>query len=403
MMKLPAKIIKRPAYINKIRPYIRKNLIKVLTGQRRVGKSYLIFQLMEEIYQETPDANIIYINKEDLQFDFIKDANDLNSHIQSLLKSDDRNYIFIDEIQDIEGFEKALRSLLLDENNDIYITGSNAKMLSGELATYLSGRYIEFNVYSLSYPEFLLFHQIEDTDHNMNHYFKYGGLPYLINLPLNDQVFEYLKSVYSTIIFRDVLGRYNLRNSNFLERLVHFLADNIGSLFSAKKISDFLKSQQTNLSPNLIQQYAGYLCNAYIIHEVGRYDIVGKKIFEIGNKFYFENTGLRNAIIGYRINDLGKLLENVVYNHLLYMGYEVKVGVQNGQEIDFVAERTGEILYVQVALELKGETTIEREFGNLLKIQDNYPKMVVTNDHFEGNTYQGIKHFFIRDFLMLEH
>lgn len=401
-MNLPAKIIKRPVYIDKIRPYMRKNLIKVLTGQRRVGKSYLIFQLMEEISKDTPDANIIYINKEDLQFDFIKDANDLNSHIQSLLRSDDRNYIFIDEIQDIVGFEKALRSLLLDENNDIYITGSNAKMLSGELATYLSGRYIEFNVYSLSYPEFLQFHQIEDSDLNMNHYFKYGGLPYLINLPLNDQTFEYLKSVYSTIIFRDVLGRYNLRNSNFLERLVHFLADNIGSLFSAKKISDFLKSQQTNLAPNLIQQYAGYLCNAYIIHEVGRYDIVGKKIFEIGNKFYFENTGLRNAIIGYRINDLGKLLENVVYNHLQYMGYEVKVGVQNGQEIDFVAVRTGEILYVQVALELKGEATIEREFGNLLKIQDNYPKMVVTNDHFEGNTYQGIQHLFIRDFLMME-
>lgn len=401
-MKLPTKIIQRPIYISKIRPYIRKNLIKVLTGQRRVGKSYLIFQLIEEILKEEPNANIIYINKEDLQYDFIKNAGDLNEYITSKLKTDQHNYIYIDEIQDITDFEKALRSLLLDENNDIYITGSNAKMLSGELATYLSGRYIEFNVYSLSYPEFLLFHKLDNSELHMNHYFKYGGLPYLINLPLNDQAFEYLKSVYSTIIFRDVVGRYNLRNSNFLEKLVQFLADNIGSLFSAKKISDFLKSQHANLAPNQIQQYAGYLTNAYIIHEVSRYDVVGKRIFEIGSKFYFENTGIRNAIIGYRIKDMGKLLENVVYNHLLHLGYEIKVGVLNAQEIDFIAERAGELLYVQVALKLEGEATIEREFGNLLKIQDNYPKLVVTNDHFDGNTYQGIQHMHVRDFLMLD-
>ncbi len=401
-MKFPTKIIQRPVYINKVKPYIRKNLIKVLTGQRRVGKSYLIFQLVEEIRNEEPDANIIYINKEDLQFDFIKDANDLNNYIKTVLRNNKRNYIFIDEIQDIVDFEKALRSLLLDENNDIYITGSNAKMLSGELATYLSGRYIEFNVYSLSYPEFLSFHKLKDSELHMNHYFKYGGLPYLINLPLNDQAFEYLKSVYFTIIFRDVVGRYNLRNSNFLEKLVQFLADNIGSLFSAKKISDFLKSQQANLASNQIQQYAGYLTSAYIIHEVNRYDVVGKRIFEIGSKFYFENTGIRNAIIGYRIGDLGKLLENVVYNHLLYLGYEVKIGVLNAQEIDFVAEKAGEILYVQVALKLDAEATIEREFGNLLKIQDNYPKLVITNEVFDGNTYQGIQHTHIRDFLMRE-
>lgn len=403
MMKFPTKIIHRPVYISKVKPYIGKNLIKVLTGQRRVGKSYLIFQLIEDILKEEPNANIIYINKEDLQFDFVKDANDLNAYIKTLLRNNGRNYIFIDEIQDIIDFEKALRSLLLDENNDIYITGSNAKMLSGELATYLSGRYIEFNVYSLSYPEFLSFHKLKDSELHMNQYFKYGGLPYLINLPLTDQAFEYLKSVYSTIIFRDVVSRYNLRNSNFLEKLVQFLADNIGSLFSAKKISDFLKSQQANLAPNQIQQYAGYLTSAYIIHEVGRYDVVGKKIFEIGSKFYFENTGIRNAIIGYRVGDLAKLLENVVYNHLLYLGYEVKVGVWNAQEIDFIAERVGELLYVQVALKLDAEATIEREFGNLLKIQDNYPKLVITNDQFDGNTYQGIKHMHIREFLMLEH
>lgn len=310
-----------------------------------------------------------------------------------------RNYIFIDEIQDISEFEKALRSLLLDTNNDIYITGSNAKMLSGELATYLSGRYIECNVYSLSYTEFLSFHNIPDEDDSLELYIKFGGLPYLINLPLTDQAFEYIYSVYSTIVYRDVVSRYNLRNSGFLEKLVLFLADNIGSLFSAKKISDFLKSQNTRIAPNQIQQLSTYLANAYIIHEVSRYDIAGRRIFEIGNKFYFENTGIRNVVVGYSLKDRGKLLENVVYNHLVYSGYDVKVGSFHAQEIDFVCEKNNERLYVQVALRLDEKATIDSEFGNLLNIKDNYPKIVVTGDRFEGNTYEGIKHLFIRDFL----
>ena len=292
--------------------------------------------------------------------------------------------------------------MLLDEGNDIYITGSNAKMLSGELATYLSGRYIECNVYSLSYTEFLSFHSLADDDDSLELYMKYGGLPYLINLPLTDQVFEYIYSVYSTIVYRDVVSRYNLRNSQFLEKLILFLADNIGSLFSAKKISDFLKSQNTRIAPNQIQQLSTYLANAYIIHEVSRYDIVGKRIFEIGNKFYFENTGIRNVITGYLLKDKGKLLENVVYNHLLFLGYDVKVGVVNAQEIDFVCQRKNELLYIQVALRVDEPATMEREFGNLLKIRDNYPKMVITGQRFDGNTHDGIRHMYIRDFLKLD-
>jgi predicted AAA+ superfamily ATPase len=379
-----------------------KNLIKVLSGQRRVGKSYLLFQIIHLIRQEDKDANIIYINKEDLKFDFIRSANDLNQYIQSQSKEGVRNCIFIDEIQDIADFEKALRSLLLDESNDIYITGSNAKMLSGELATYLSGRYINCNVYSLSYTEFLVFHDLEDSDSSLEQYIKFGGLPYLINLPLSDQVFEYINSVYLTIIYRDVVSRYKLRNTQFLEKLVLFLADNIGNIFSAKSISDFLKSQHTNIAPNQVQQYSAYLVNANIVHEVNRYDLVGRRIFEIGSKFYFENTGIRNIIRGYSLKDRGKLLENIVCNHLLYIGYDVKTGAFNAQEIDFVCERGGERLYVQVTLRLDEQTTIDREFGNLLNIQDNYPKIVVSGDHFQGNTYEGIRHMFIRDFLKLE-
>lgn len=400
-MKIPDTIKPRDVYIERIRPFIGKSLIKVFSGQRRVGKSYLLFQLMQVIRRENKNANFIYINKEDIQFDFIRHANDLNEYITTLLKKDVRNYIFIDEIQDISEFEKALRSLLLDDNNDIYVTGSNAKVLSGELATYLSGRFIECNVYSLSYAEFLLFHSIPDDDNSLELYIRFGGLPYLIHLPLTDQVFEYISSVYSTIVYRDVVSRYNIRSTHFLEKLVQFLADNIGSLFSAKKIGDFLKSQNIRIAPNQVQQLSAYLTNAYIIHEVSRYDIAGRRIFEIGHKFYFENTGIRNVITGYSLKDRGKLLENVVYNHLVYSGYDVKVGAMNAQEIDFVCERNNERLYVQVALRLDEKTTIEREFGNLLRIKDNYPKMVVTGDRFEGNTYEGIRHVFIRDFLKL--
>lgn len=218
--------------------------IKVLTGQRRVGKSYLLFQLMEQILTEDSDAHIIYINREDLFFDFMKSSKELNDYVLENSRKDGRNYIFIDEIQDIVDFEKVLRSLLPDERNDIYITGSNARMLSGELATFLSGRYIEFKVYSLSYPEFLHFHELDNNDRSFDLYARYGGLPYLINLQLTDEVAgKYLKSIYSTIVFRDVVSRYNLRNTVFLERLVRFLAGNTGCLFSAKNISDYLKSQ----------------------------------------------------------------------------------------------------------------------------------------------------------------
>jgi hypothetical protein len=399
-INIPKELKRRDAYINRIQPFINKNLIKVLTGQRRVGKSYLLFQLMQVIEQLDANANLIYINKEDLNFDFIRNAQDLNNYVLSLSVDTRKNYIFIDEIQDIVEFEKALRSLLLNENNDIYITGSNANMLSGELATYLSGRYIEFNIMSLSYPEFLVFHQIENSEENLNNYFLYGGLPYLINLPLNNQVFEYLKSIYSTIVYRDVVSRYNIRNTILLEKLIVFLADNIGNLFSAKRISDFLKSQQTNTSPNQIQLHTEQLANSFLVHKVSRFDIKGRRIFEVGEKYYFENLGIRNILIGYRPDDLGKILENAVFNHLMYKGWEVKVGVFDSNEIDFVCRKNGETMYIQVALRLDEPKTIEREFGNLLRIKDNYPKIVITNDQFYGNTYQGVQHIYIRDFLM---
>ena len=399
-MKLPQTLINREVYIRRIQPFMRKSIAKVLIGQRRVGKSFLLFQLMDKVQQEELDANIIYLNFEDFAFNQIRTAEDMYAYISSRLLEGKYNYIFIDEIQEIAHFEKVVRSLLLDPFNDVYITGSNAKMLSGELATYLSGRYVEFKIYSLSYLEFLQFHRLENTRQSLDLYSRYGGLPYLINLPLTDEVVnEYLKSVYSTIVFRDVVSRYNLRNIDFLEKLIRFLAENIGSLFSAKNISDHLKSQHTAISVTQIQNYTHYLSNAFLIHRVERYDLVGKRVFEIGEKYYFENLGIRNIVIGYRITDRAKLLENLVYNHLLYLGYEVRIGYIGDKEIDFIGEKSNEKIYVQVALQINNETTAQREFGNLLKIPDNYLKIVVTDEAFQGNTYEGIRHYSILDFL----
>ncbi|STY99776.1 Uncharacterised protein [Moraxella lacunata] len=385
-------LIFRKQYLDKIMPFMGKKLIKVITGQRRVGKSYLLFQLIEKIKQSDSTAHIIYINKEDLQFSHIKTAQDLADFVLANKKAGVKNHIFIDEIQEITNFEQALRSLLLDDDLDLYCTGSNAQLPSTDIAGTLSGRAIEIQVYALSYFEFLEFMQLDNNPKSLNLYFKYGGLPFLKELPLQDDViFEYLKNIYSTIVVRDIVNRYNIRNGLFLEQLTQFLADNIGNLFSTKKISDFLKSQKINISNIQVQNYAEYLSNAFLIHKVNRYDIEGKRIFEIGEKYYFEDLGIRNALIGYRISDRAKILENMVFHHLKIAGFDIKIGGLNSQEIDFVADKNGERIYVQVALMIDSDKTAEREFGNLLKIADNYPKYVVTLDEFDGNSINGIK------------
>ena len=285
MFKIPKNINNRNAYLDRVKPFIGKNIIKVFTGQRRVGKSYLLFQVMQFL-QKDSSVSILYINKEDLAFTFIKTAEDLNQYIQENKSKTEKTYVFIDEIQDIVHFEDALRSLLLDENLDLYCTGSNAQLLSSDIAGHLSGRFIEITVYSLAYSEFLDFHELKTSAESVEKYMKYGGLPYLKHLPLEDTVvFEYLKNIYNTIVYRDIINRFSVRNVPFLEQLVLFLAGNIGSIFSAKKISDFLKSQKTNMPTNQVQIYSHYLVSAFLIHRVARYDMIGKRIFEIGEKF----------------------------------------------------------------------------------------------------------------------
>jgi predicted AAA+ superfamily ATPase len=274
-------------------------------------------------------------------------------------------------------------------------------MLSSDIAGHLSGRFIEINVQSLSYAEFLDFHKLQEAPLTLELYMKFEGLPYLKNLPLEDEVvFEYLKNIYSTIVYRDIINRYAIRNVSFLEKLVHFMCSTTGSLFSNKKISDFLKSQKTNMPPNQVQLYVNYLVNAFLIHKVARYDLIGKRLFEIGDKYYFENLGIRNALWGYRLEDRGKIIENLVYNELLFKGYQVQVGVIGTQEIDFIAQKNTEKWYIQVALALTEEKTLEREFGNLLKIQDNYRKTVVTLDTYQGASYKGIEVLNVRSFCL---
>jgi predicted AAA+ superfamily ATPase len=402
-MRLPKNLLYRERYIKRIEPFVDTNLIKVLVGQRRVGKSYLLYQIIKMVRSKNPDANIIYLSMEDFSYSFIKSAKDLNDYIVNRLILDESNYVLIDEVQEIPNFEKVLRSLLIKDNVDVYVTGSNAKMLSSEIATMLSGRYIEFPVFSLSYQEFLKFNGIKDSDDNLSKYLKFGGMPYLLNLALRDDAtFEYLRNLYSTIIYKDVVARYQIRNIAFLEKLVSFLADNVGSLFSANKISDFLKSQKINISSIQIQNYLEHLCNAFIIKRAKRMDIFGKKVFEVGDKFYFENLGIRHAIVGYKAKDIAKIIENVVCNHLLYLGYDIKVGKLNDKEIDFVCEKDKLKLYVQVCYKFNNENTIKREFENLKMIKDNYPKLVVSMDKFMGKDYEGIRHVYLRDFLKME-
>lgn len=393
-------IIPRPHYIEKIRPFINKRVIKVLTGQRRVGKSYILKSIEEEIRTSDPEANFITINLEDFAFSYINDATALNEEIANRLIPEKINYVFIDEIQEVEGFEKVIRSLNLHPNIDIYVTGSNSAVLSSEIASRLAGRSIEIRVHPLSYTEFLMFHRLTDSEEALDMFLQYGGLPYLRNLPFTSTWNEYLTGIVDALVYRDIVIRHSIRNNDFLRRMLIYLADNIGRIFTAKSIADYLKSQRVNGTVTSVQTYADYICDAYIINKVKRWDIGGKKYFEIGEKYYFEDLGMRNNIVGYRPMDIGSLLENAVYNKLIFDGYDVKTGIMNkGKEIDFIAERNGEREYIQVALNVNDRSTAEREFGNLAEIPDNYRKIVVTLRDSAPNTQDGISMMSLRHFL----
>lgn len=394
--------ILRQSYLNKIEHYIGKDTIIILTGQRRIGKSNIL-RLFRDKVKEDESANVIYVDKEKHEFDDIKTYKDLNAYIDERRNKDKTNYILVDEIQDIEEFEKSVRSYYEEPDIEIVITGSNSKMLSSDLSTLIGGRYKEIYIHALSYEEFMLFHQLPDTDETLAKYIQFGGLPGLLKMGLDEQdAREYQHDVYNTVLLKDVIMRNKIRNVPFLENLVRFLADNAGKIISANSIAKYMKSQGDSVTSTVIINYTKFLCDAYLIHKVNRYDIHGKKLFESNDKFYFEDHGLRNTLAGgSREGDIEKVIENIVYNHLVRLGYEVTVGQLQAGEIDFVCKKPeGQRVYVQASYIIADDATREREFGNLRSIKDNYPKYVISMTPLVGRQDSGgITHLSLRRFL----
>ena len=394
--------ILRQSYLEKIERYLGKDTIIILTGQRRIGKSYIL-RLFRDKMSKDAGANVIFIDKEKHEFDDIKTYKDLNAYIDEHRNKAKTNYILVDEIQDIEEFEKSVRSYYEEPDIEIVVTGSNSKMLSSDLSTLIGGRYKEIYIQALSYEEFMLFHQLPDSDDTLAKYIQFGGLPGLVKMGLDEQdAREYQLDVYHTVLLKDVIMRNKIRNVPFLENLVRFLADNAGKIISANSIAKYMKSQGENVTSTVIINYTKFLCDAYLIHKVNRYDIHGKKLFESNDKFYFEDNGLRNALAGgSREGDIEKVIENIIYNHLIRLGYEVTVGQLQAGEIDFVCKKPkGQRVYVQASYIIADETTREREFGNLRAIKDNYPKYVISMTPLVGRQdSDGITHLHLRRFL----
>lgn len=392
----------RHNYLKLIERYLGKDCIIVLVGQRRVGKSYML-KMLRSIKELDETNNIIYIDKEKEQFDFIRTYLDLNDYVKSKYVAGKMNYLLIDEIQDIDQFERSVRSFCSEPDIEVIITGSNAKMLSGELSTLIGGRYKEIYIQSLSYMEFLQFHHLTDSDDTMALYIQYGGLPGLVKIGLDEEdVREYQKDIYNTVLLKDVILRNRIRNVVFLENLAHFLADNVGKIISANSIAKYMKSQGQSITSTTIIEYIKFLEEAYILHKVNRYDIHGKKLFDSNDKFYFEDHGIRNALVGgSREGDIEKVIENIIYQHLIRLGYEVTIGQLQAGEIDFVCTKsTGDRIYVQASYIIADNATRDREFGNLRSIKDNYPKYVISmTPMVKKNDDNGIIHLGLRTFL----
>lgn len=395
-------IISRTYYASKLDSWIGKGNIIVLVGSRRTGKSYVLKDFIQR-HKDEEDTNIIYIDKEKKDYKDIKSDTELNEFIEARWEKGRHNYILIDEVQDIEGYEKSVCNWYTEEKTDIIISGSNSKMLSSELSTRLSGRYIEIRVHPLSYIEFLQFHSLENNDNSLMLYLTYGGLPGLrrIGLDNDEQVWEYLSSVFNTIMLKDIIERHSIRNVTFLNNLIEFYADTTGKLTSATNVSKYMKSQGENISSNLVLTYREFYTEAFLMSAISRYDIHGKRIFESNEKLYWEDLGLRNLKApGDMESYIEKLIENVIYKQLEYLGYEIYVGALMAGEVDFVCKKPGEKIYIQASYIIADEDTYKREFGTLERINDNHPKYVISaTPLLKRRDNNGIKHLSLREFL----
>jgi len=400
-------MIYRPMYVDRIMKYADAPFIKILTGVRRCGKSTIMKMIMKELKKRgIPEERILNYRFDSMEYEDMT-AKEMFSKIKERLSSTEKTYIFLDEVQEIKNWEKVVNSLASDYNVDIYITGSNSRMMSSEIATYLTGRYITFRIYTLSFSEYIDFKKeystVADTKKELVNYIKLGGFPAThLQEYSEDEVYTIVKDIYNSTIFSDIVKRNQVRKVDQLERIVRFAFDNVGRTFSAKSISDYLKSEHRAIDNETVYSYLEKLESAYILHRCSRYDIQGKEILKTQEKFYLADTSLRYSVLGYKSTSLAAMLENVVYLELCRRGYSVNIGKTVNGEIDFIAEKQGDKIYVQVTKEIKSEETEKREYNRLLEIRDNYPKYLLTTDEFAGGNYEGIKTMHIADFLLSE-
>ena len=399
-------MIERPLYINQIMPFVDTPFVKILTGVRRCGKSTILKMIINKLKEEKniPVERIFSYRFDSMEY-LDMNAKELYIELKSKIINDEKIYLFLDEIQEIDNWEKVINSIASDYNVDIYITGSNSRMMSSEISTYLTGRYISFHIYTLSFQEYLMFKKsyrdLKDIKQEFIDYVRLGGFPAThLKDYTQDEVYTIVKDIYNSTIFADIVRRNQIKKVDQLERVVKYTFNNIGNTFSAKSISNYFKSENRKIDNETVYSYLQKLQKAYILHRCSRYDLQGKNILKTQGKFYLADTALRYAILGYTMNSFASSLENIVYLELCRRGYEVFIGKTNLGEVDFIANKQNNKIYVQVTQEIKTAETQEREYNRLLEIRDNYPKYVVLTDDFSGGNYKGIKTMHITDFLL---
>lgn len=399
-------MINRPIYVDNIMDYVNTPFVKILTGIRRCGKSTILRMLMEEMKKRgVRDDQILHYSFDSLEYEDIKTAKALFTHLKQHLCPEGRTYLFLDEIQEVKSWEKVVNSLTTDYNVDIYVTGSNSRLMSSEISTYLTGRYITFRIFPLSFSEYMIFRkeytEVLDPRTELANYLRLGGFPAVhLQKYTPNEVYTIVKDIYSSTIFTDIVRRNQIRKVDQLERIVKFAFDNVGRTFSAASISKYLKSENRSIDNETVYNYLSKLESAYILHRCSRFDVQGKEILKTQEKFYLADSALRYSVLGYSPDSVAAMLENVIYLELLRRGYDVYVGKLDNTEIDFIAVKQENKLYIQVTQEIGSPETEKREYGRLLDIRDNYPKYVLRTDAFAGGNYEGIKTMHIADFLL---
>lgn len=399
-------MIDRPLYLDKIMPFVDTPFVKILTGVRRCGKSTILKMIIKKLREEkhVDDEQILSYRFDSMEYEDMT-TKELYLELKSKIIQSKKTYLFLDEIQEIEGWEKVVNTLASDFDVDIYITGSNSRMMSSEISTYLTGRYITFHIYTLSFEEYLMFKKsyttLKDLKQEFSQYVRLGGFPAThLQDYSQDEVYTIVKDIYNSTIFSDIVRRNQVKKIDQLERVVKYTFNNIGNTFSAKSISNYFKSEQRKIDNETVYSYLEKLQKAYFLHKCSRYDLQGKDILKTQEKFYLADVSLRYSVLGYTVDSIAASLENIVYLELKRRGYDVYIGKIKDKEIDFVATKQNEKIYVQVTQEIKSEKTQKREYEQLLEIRDNYPKYVVMADNFAGGNYEGIKTMNIVDFLL---